>query len=73
MLIIFLNPKCVQKAKRSYQKDVANFKEARDSHALDEDEQESKFAISICVGKKISFKMSLQFKQAWFYFDSGTV
>ncbi|KAF4366845.1 hypothetical protein CsatB_006117 [Cannabis sativa] len=28
------------KAKRSYQKDVANFKEARDSHELDVDDQE---------------------------------
>jgi len=30
-----------QKAKRSYQKDIANFREARDSHALPVDVQEN--------------------------------
>lgn len=31
----------LQKAKRSYQKDIANFREARDSHALPVDVQEN--------------------------------
>ena len=56
MLNIFLNPQWLQKAKRSYQKDMANLKEARDSHALDEDDQESKFTICRSV-VKLSFTM----------------
>lgn len=54
MLIIFLNNKSLQKAKRSYQKDIANFKETKYSHAraLDiQDGQESKFVIYSCIGK----------------------
>lgn len=40
-------PKCLQKAKRSYQKDMTNFKEARDTNAraldVGEDGEESKY------------------------------
>ncbi|KAB1220164.1 hypothetical protein CJ030_MR3G012015 [Morella rubra] len=35
-----LRPECLQKAKRSYQKDVANFQKARDTHAQALNDQE---------------------------------
>jgi hypothetical protein len=31
--LFYFHPECLQKAKRSYQKDIANFQEARESHA----------------------------------------
>ena len=33
LILIYFCPACIQKAKRSYQKDIAKLQEVRDSHA----------------------------------------
>lgn len=62
MLIYLCYHKCLQKAKRSYQKDMANFKETRDSHAraLDiQDGQEGKY-VSRC-GEEMHYSILASF------------
>ena len=52
LILIYFCPACIQKAKRSYQKDIAKLQEVRDSHAQalnDQDEgNEINFGDKIC-------------------------
>lgn len=59
ILIIRLMFNVYQKANRSYQKDVAKLKEARDSNVLDLDDQESKYLYLSSISIALAFRQGL--------------